>query len=99
MSEAGITAYGAYLPKRRLNRAAIAAANAWMNPALKGLGRGTKAICNWDEDALTMAVEAARDCLTGVDRAKVGSLSFASTTPPLCRPAQCGRDPRRAHPR
>ena len=57
MTSVGITAYGAYLPKRRLNRAAIAAANAWMNPALKGMGKGSKAICNWDEDTVTMAVE------------------------------------------
>ncbi|MFN3232044.1 MAG: 3-oxoacyl-[acyl-carrier-protein] synthase III C-terminal domain-containing protein [Alphaproteobacteria bacterium] len=83
MSDVGITAYGAYLPKRRLNRAAIAAANAWMNPALKGLGRGTKAMCNWDEDSLTMAVEAGRDCLTGLDRGQVGAMSFASTTLPF----------------
>ncbi len=83
MSDVGITAYGAYLPKRRLSRAAIAAANAWMNPALKGMGRGTKSMCNWDEDALTMAVEAARDCLTGLDRTQVSQISFASTTHPF----------------
>ncbi|MGE4061632.1 MAG: hydroxymethylglutaryl-CoA synthase family protein [Sphingomonadales bacterium] len=83
MTSVGITAYGAYLPKRRLNRAAIAAANSWMNPALKGLGKGSKAICNWDEDTVTMAVEAGRDCLTGIDRASVDSVTLASTTLPF----------------
>jgi 3-hydroxy-3-methylglutaryl CoA synthase len=83
MSNVGITAFGAYLPKRRLDRGSIAAANAWMNPALKGLGKGTKAICNWDEDTVTMAVEAGRDCLTGLDRSKVDAISLASTTLPF----------------
>lgn len=83
MTSVGITAYGAYLPKRRLNRAAIAAANAWMNPALKGMGKGAKAMCNWDEDTVTMAVEAGRDCLTGIDRATVDSVTLASTTLPF----------------
>jgi hydroxymethylglutaryl-CoA synthase len=83
MTEIGITAYGAYLPRRRLNRAAIAAANAWMNPALKGLGKGTRSMCNWDEDSITMAVEAGRDCLSGLDRGAVGSLTLASTTLPF----------------
>jgi 3-hydroxy-3-methylglutaryl CoA synthase len=83
MTSVGITAYGAYLPKRRLNRAAIAAASSWMNPALKGLGKGSKAICNWDEDTVTMAVEAGRDCLTGIDRAGVEAVTLASTTLPF----------------
>jgi hydroxymethylglutaryl-CoA synthase len=83
MTSVGITAYGAYLPKRRLNRAAIAAANAWMNPALKGMGKGSKAICNWDEDPVTMAVEAGRDCLTGRGRGGIDSITLASTTLPF----------------
>ena len=60
----GLIAYGAYIPRLRLSRKAIADANAWFNPAIKGLARGERAICNWDEDSLTMGVEAARDCLT-----------------------------------
>jgi 3-hydroxy-3-methylglutaryl CoA synthase len=60
---AGISAYGAYVPRLRLQRSAIAAAHQWSDPSFKGKGKGERAIANWDEDALTMAVEAARDCL------------------------------------
>ena len=60
---AGIHAFGGYVPRLRLQRRVIAEANAWFNPALMALGRGERAIANWDEDSITMAVEAARDCL------------------------------------
>ena len=40
-------------------------------------------MCNWDEDALTMAVEAARDCLQGIDRGCVRDVILASTTLPF----------------
>ncbi|MDG2004427.1 MAG: OB-fold domain-containing protein [Novosphingobium sp.] len=79
----GILAYGAYLPQRRLQRSAIYAANSWFAPDLRGLAKGEKAVASWDEDAITMAVEAARDALTGLDRAELGSLSLASTTLPF----------------
>ncbi|MBV8166053.1 MAG: hydroxymethylglutaryl-CoA synthase family protein, partial [Alphaproteobacteria bacterium] len=79
----GILAYGAYIPRLRLARKAIADANAWLNPALAGQGKGERAICNWDEDPVTMAVEAARDALAGRDRATVAALRFASTTFPF----------------
>jgi len=73
---AGITSYGAYIPYYRLARADIAAA--WGNaPAA-----GERAVASYDEDSLTMAVAAARDCLQGIDRASVGGLYFASTTAP-----------------
>ncbi|MDP6515270.1 MAG: 3-hydroxy-3-methylglutaryl CoA synthase, partial [Alphaproteobacteria bacterium] len=61
----GITAYGAYIPRLRLSRQAAVAANGWFNPALAALAKGERAMANWDEDSLTMAVEAARDCLDG----------------------------------
>jgi hydroxymethylglutaryl-CoA synthase len=79
----GILAYGAYLPRLRLARKAVADANAWFNPGLKGLAKGERTMCNWDEDAVTMAVEAARDCLTGQDRGAVAALSLASTSFPF----------------
>lgn len=79
---AGILAFGAYIPRRRLQRSAIHAVNKWYAPALGGAAKGEKAIGNWDEDAVTMAVEAARDCLTGWDRGDVGALRLASTTLP-----------------
>ena len=82
MSDYGITGFGAYVPRLRLARAAIAAAHCWMNPSLKAAGKGERAFCSWDEDTVTMAVEAARDCLTGRPRAAISSLRLASTTFP-----------------
>jgi 3-hydroxy-3-methylglutaryl CoA synthase len=79
----GILSYGAYLPRLRLARKAVADANAWFNPGLKGLAKGERTMCNWDEDAVTMAVEAARDCLTGQDRGAVAGLALASTSFPF----------------
>ncbi|MDO9443206.1 MAG: OB-fold domain-containing protein [Beijerinckiaceae bacterium] len=75
----GITGYGVFVPFLRLERAAVAAAHAWHAPALKALARGTRAIANWDEDAITMAVEASRDC-GGETPAR---LYFASTSLPF----------------
>jgi 3-hydroxy-3-methylglutaryl CoA synthase len=80
---AGILSFGAYIPRLRLQRRTIAEANAWLNPALKGLGKGERAICNWDEDPVTMAVESARDALLGRSRARITALHFASTTFPF----------------
>jgi 3-hydroxy-3-methylglutaryl CoA synthase len=40
-------------------------------------------MCNWDEDSLTLAVEAARDCLAGATPADLAALYFASTTHPF----------------
>jgi 3-hydroxy-3-methylglutaryl CoA synthase len=79
----GILAHGAYLPRLRLARKSVADANAWFNPGLKGLAKGERTMCNWDEDAVTMAVEAARDCLVGQDRGAVAGLAFASTSFPF----------------
>jgi 3-hydroxy-3-methylglutaryl CoA synthase len=79
----GITAFGGYIPRLRLSRKAIVDANSWANPALKSLAKSERAICNWDEDPVTMAVEAARDCLGERDRSGVASLYFASTSAPF----------------
>jgi len=62
----GILSCGAYIPLRRLSTGP----------------RSEKAVANWDEDSLTMAVAAAGDCLGDIDRKSVGGLYFASTTPP-----------------
>jgi len=78
----GILAFGAYLPRLRLQRKAVAAANAWFAPGLRGLGKGERTMAHWDEDAITMAVEAARECLAGRERAALGRLFLASTTHP-----------------
>ena len=83
MSNPGITAYGAYIPRLRLQRSAITGANAWANRALAAQGRGERSMCNWDEDSVTMAVEAARDALSGSDRDAVSAVHLASTTLPF----------------
>ena len=82
-NEVGILSFGAYVPRLRLQRTAIAAANAWFSPGLRGMARGERSMANWDEDTVTMAVEAARDCLAGFDAASVAALSLASTTHPF----------------
>ncbi len=63
---AGITSYGAYVPMLRL--------------PLGKPGGFEKAVANWDEDAVTMAVAAAVDCLRGVERATIDAVLFASTS-------------------
>lgn len=84
---AGIAACGAYLPRLRIARKAIFEANAWFAPGLRGAARGERTMANWDEDALTMAVEAGRHCLPALDplreRSHVDALYFASTTAPF----------------
>lgn len=79
----GITAFGAYLPRMRLQKQVIADANAWFDPGLKGLAKGEKAICNWDEDTITMAVEAYQDCLGNAPGQAPAALLLASTTLPF----------------
>ena len=79
----GIVAYGGYVPRARLNREAVYAANKWFAAGLRGQAKGERSMANWDEDAVTMAVEAARDCLTGFKAEDVDTLSFASTTLPF----------------
>lgn len=79
----GITGFGVYLPWRRLQRAAIAEAQAWCNPAASASAKGQRAMASWDEDTITMAVEAARDCLGGPMRDAAAVLYLASTTAPF----------------
>ncbi len=79
----GIVSFGAYVPRLRLERKAIAQAHAWLNPGLRGRAKGERALANWDEDAVTLSVEAARDCLDGFDRARIETLHAASTTFPF----------------
>jgi hydroxymethylglutaryl-CoA synthase len=73
---AGITNYGAYIPFNRLKRAAIAATLG------VAAGKGERAVASYDEDAVTMAVEAVRTTLTGTASSAVQSLYFATTAPP-----------------
>ena len=79
----GILRYGAYVPMRRLQRKAMVAANSWFNGSLKSQGKGERAMANWDEDSVTMAVAAARDCLGDFDRDQLSAVHLASTTLPF----------------
>jgi hydroxymethylglutaryl-CoA synthase len=85
----GILSFGAYVPALRLTRKAIADAVGWAVPALKGLAKGERAVANWDEDSVTLAVEAARDCLRGVE-CTVDHLQLASTTLPFADRSNSG---------
>ena len=64
---AGIVRYGSYVPYFRLTRAAI------------GAGKGERAVASFDEDAVSMAVEAARDAVRG--GVTVDTLLFATLSP------------------
>jgi hydroxymethylglutaryl-CoA synthase len=83
MRKVGIAAFGAYVPRLRLQRAAVLDAVAWFNDGLKSLGKGERAMAGWDEDVITLALEAARDCLIDVNRARVGKVTLASTSLPF----------------
>ena len=73
---AGITGFGAYVPIYRLSQDVLA--KTWGNAP----GQGEKAVANYDEDSITMAVEAITDCLKGEERQQIDGLYFASTNPP-----------------
>jgi 3-hydroxy-3-methylglutaryl CoA synthase len=87
----GIIGYGAYIPRLRLSRKSVAEANAWFAPQLGARGKGTRAMANWDEDCITLAVAAARDCLgSGEDRSAVHAVYFASCTLPFAERLNAG---------
>ena len=75
-SMAGIISFGVHIPAYRLPRAAIA--QHWETSGLPG----ERAVANHDEDSLTMAVAAARNCLKHVAPSRIGALYFATTTSP-----------------
>ncbi len=79
----GITSYGAYIPRLRLNRSAIVQGMGWFAPAIMAVSQGERSMCNWDEDSITMAVAASRDCLIGQDKKNMDALYLASTTLPF----------------
>ena len=75
----GIISYGVCIPWLRLNRKTISSAMGWFSP---GALPGEKAVTNYDEDSVTMAVAAGMDCLKGLEREKIDGLYFATTTSP-----------------
>jgi 3-hydroxy-3-methylglutaryl CoA synthase len=70
----GILGWGVHLPYRRLDRTTIASV------AGGGGGMGTRTAASYDEDSTTMAVEAARAALRGIDE-PVRGLWLATTNP------------------
>ncbi|HIH78429.1 MAG TPA: 3-hydroxy-3-methylglutaryl CoA synthase [Halobacteria archaeon] len=78
---AGIISYGTCIPSYRIDRINIYKSMGWLNPA--SMLSGEKSIANYDEDSITMAVNAGADCLTGFKRESVKGLYFATTTPPF----------------
>ena len=87
---AGIVSYGAYLPRLRLERMAVMMHMGWLAPGLFGSAQGERTMCNWDEDSLTMAVAAGKDCLIGKDKEKVDAVIMASTSMPFLDRANAG---------
>jgi len=85
----GILSFGAYVPPLRLSRKAILDAVGWAVPGLRGLAAGERSVANWDEDSITLAVEAARDCLGGVDAVPT-HIVLASTTLPFADRSNSG---------
>lgn len=79
----GVTAFGAYIPRLRLSRKDMVASNGWIQPGLRAFAKGHRSICGWDEDSVTMAVEAARDCLHRREDIALRAIYLASTTLPF----------------
>ena len=72
----GIKSFSAYIPFFRLSRKEIA--QFWSGFP----GKGEKAVANFDEDSITMAVESSMNCISGFDTAQIDELYFASTSAP-----------------
>lgn len=70
----GIEAIDGYLPQLRLDRRVVAKELAWAGLAMPR--SGYRAVADWDEDSLTMAVEASRS----LAEAAVTAVRFASTS-------------------
>lgn len=74
---AGILSYGAYIPIWRITRDEIA-----RSIGSASLG-GERAVTSWDEDSLTIGVEAGLDCLSGFDPKEIDGLYFATVSSPF----------------
>lgn len=81
MSDVSIAAIGAYAPRLRIDAQEFG--DAWGRFQASGIER--KAVPEADEDALTMAVEAADRALAAADRdgSAVAHLALGTTTPPM----------------
>lgn len=82
-TEFGLLATSRYVPHLRLERSEVFAQHRWMAPGLKSLAKGSRAMCNWDEDSVTMAVEVARALLKSTTGESPTEVTLASTTLPF----------------
>ncbi|MEW5783480.1 MAG: 3-hydroxy-3-methylglutaryl CoA synthase [Bacillota bacterium] len=79
----GISSYAGYVPRFRLNRMLVYSAMGWLNPAIIMNAAGEKAVANFDEDSITMAVAAGWKCLRDFKPAELDAVYFATTTAPF----------------
>lgn len=79
----GICSYAGYIPRYRLNRMTIFSAMGWLNPAIIMNAAGEKAVANYDEDSITMAVAAGVKCLRDIKNSEIGAVYFATATAPF----------------
>src|SRR5690606_17105376 len=77
----GISTAGGFLPKTRLERSEVSQIHDWALPGLKGNAKGRKAVAPWDQDSITMAVEAFRN--SGATTHNITQLTLASTSHPF----------------
>lgn len=75
----GIVSYGTYIPRYRLKREVISSALGWLRPAAMA---GEKAVAGYDEDSLSLAVNACMQCMKGSEIKDVDCLFFATTSAP-----------------
>jgi len=62
----------------------------FLAPGLISAAQGERTMANWDEDSLTMAVAAGRDCLAGLDKSKIQAVYLATTSAPFSDRANAG---------
>jgi 3-hydroxy-3-methylglutaryl CoA synthase len=79
MTGVGIVSYGFHVPWYRLSRKTISSS---LGALGKGSGGGDKAVANFDEDSISMAVGAGIDSLKDMTDRQINGVLFASTTAP-----------------
>ncbi|MCA0988559.1 OB-fold domain-containing protein [Guptibacillus algicola] len=72
----GIIAYEVYLPHHRISKKEVAGFHGGY------AGKGTKSVAHYDEDSLTMAVNASNSLGDALEKYQPGAVYFASTTSP-----------------
>ena len=72
----GIVSYGAYIPYNRLQRKKIG--EFFGKPAFGG----EKAVAGYDEDSVSMGVQAALDCLQNTDTSEITAVYFTTVSAP-----------------